>query len=146
MVHRRAGPIWETLESQHDQEEPLRLRIVQATRIGHELGANPCMTIDRRLITVEGVEIDGVVDVSRKAGHDVCGRIIGKQRLSGRVVDIEDVVYCLDDEAIADAKPLIGRLHCELITTTGIALLIEIQSFEGGPEDRRGFGLATAMD
>ena len=72
----RAGDL--RIQRQNDHEEPLRGRVVEAARVGYERSANAGRTIDRRRVAVERVQIDGVVHVPWKAGHDVGGGVVGQ--------------------------------------------------------------------
>ena len=51
----------------------------------------------------------------------------GSSRLTGRVVDVDDVVDGLDDVAVAGAMPLVGWLDGELVAATRVALLVEVE-------------------
>ena len=86
--------------------------------------------VDRRRVAVERVQVDGVVHVAREAADDVRGGVVGQHRVTRRVEDVEDVVDGLDDVAVADAQPLVGRLDRELVPAARVALLVEVQALE----------------
>ena len=52
-----------------------------------------------------------MVHVTWKTADDIRGGVVGKHRLAGAVEDVEDVIYRLNDIAVADAQALIGRFE-----------------------------------
>ncbi len=46
------------------------------------------------------------------------------------MVDAQDVVDCLQHEAVAGAEPLVGRLDAELVAIVGEALVEEVETLE----------------
>ena len=61
------APRRERLEGEHRDEEALRRRVVQAARVGHELGPDARRPVDRGCVAEERVEVDRVVHVRREA-------------------------------------------------------------------------------
>jgi hypothetical protein len=141
VVHEGERPVRVRLEREDDDEEALRRRVVQAARIGDELGADAGGAVDRRRIAVERVQVDSVIDVSRMPGDDVGGSVVRKDRVPRGVVDVENIVDGLEHKAVTGTQPLIGRFDGELVSATRIALLIMVQTFEAGVELRVRLGL-----
>ena len=67
MVHVRECAVRQRLERQHDDEESLRRRVVEATRVGHDCARTPVVRLIAGGVTVERVQVDGVVHVPREA-------------------------------------------------------------------------------
>ena len=123
------------LQREDDDEEALRRRVVQAARVGHELGPRtPVVRLIAGGVAVERVQVDGVVHVAREAGDDVRRGVVRQDRLPGGVEDVEDVVDGLDDVAVAGAEALVGRLDGELVAAARVALLVEVQPLEADVE------------
>ena len=146
MVDESERPVWTRLQCQRNKEEALRRRVVVARRVGDELAANTGGAVDRRRIAVERVEIDGVVHVPRKPGDDVGGGVVRKLRLAGRVEDVHHVVHGFDNVAVADTQTLVRRLEGELVATTRVALLVEVEPLEARVQHWVRLGLLRARD
>src|SRR6266567_1347519 len=144
MVHICERTIRLGFKRQSYKEEPLRSGVKQAARIGHKLAADACGAVDCRSIAEERVQIHRVVYIPRKAGDDVGRGVVRKQRLSRRVVNIENVIHSLDHIAVAHTQPLIGRLERELVPTARIALLVVVQAFKACLKLRVRLGLLAA--
>ena len=140
----REGPIRVRLERQHHHEPAVSLHVVVAARVGDELGADPRRSVDRRRVAVERVEVYGVVHVPREAADDVGAGVVRQDGLTGGVEHVEDVVHGLDDVAVANAHPLIGRLDRELVSAAGIALLVVVETLEAELEGGIGLRLQGA--
>ena len=124
------------LEREYDHVEALRLRVVVAARVGDELPADAGRSVDRRRVPIERVEVDGVVHVPRETADDVRARVVREHRRARArgAEDVHHVVHGLHDVAVADAQPLVRRLHGELVAAAGVALLVVIQALEARAE------------
>ncbi len=134
------------LEREHDEEEALRRRVVDARRVGDELAADAGRSVDRGRVAVERVQVDGVVHVARESADDIGRGVVRKLRLSRGVEDVQDVVDGLDHVAVADAQRLVRRLDRELVAAARIALLVVVETLEPGVERRVRLRLLGAVD
>ena len=130
MVRLCECPVRVGLQRQDDDEPALRGGIIEAARIGDERPTDPGGAIDCRGIAIERVQVDRVIHISGKSAHDVGGGVVRKHRLPRGVVDVEDIVDRLEDEAVPGAQSLIGRLDRKLVPAPSVALLVEVQTLE----------------
>jgi hypothetical protein len=125
------------LQGEHDQEEPVGRRVVQAGRVG-ELGpVDAGGPVDRGRVAEEGVEVD---DAGLPAA-------VG-------VEDAERVVHRLHDVPVAHAEGLVRRFDAELVAVVGGPLVDVVEAVEApqelrswpdhaaGPGSRTGVGWA----
>ena len=133
------------VQGEHNDEEPLGRGVVQARRVGQELGSGAGRAVDRRRVSVERVQIDGVVHITREAGDDVRGGVVREHGLARLVVDVQYIVDRLHDIPVTDAQRLVGWLQGELVPSPSVALLVEVQPFEACGEDRIGLRLLPTV-
>src|ERR1043165_7272504 len=71
-----------------------------------------------------------MVHIPWEATHDVGSSVIWQHRLSRSVENIQHIIHSLNYITVTNAKPLIGWLERELVSTTRIALLVVVQTLE----------------
>ena len=69
-----------------------------------------------------------MIHVARKTADDVGSGVVGQQRATRGVVDVERVVDRLDDLPVAHTQPLIRRLKRELIAAARVARWVVVDA------------------
>jgi len=108
-------------------EPALGVLIEVAAWISNLRTVRTCGAIDGGSIAVELVERDNAED-----------------SVSGGAEDAENIVCRLEDEAVSSAETLIGGFNGELISTVGIALLVEAEAIDAEVHHRVGLGVVVA--
>src|SRR5207245_205633 len=82
MVGSRECSAWCGIQRQHYNKPALRSRIVEAARVGYEWPTYEGCAVDGCYVSVEGIQVYGMVHIPRKTGNDVGGGVIGQYRLT----------------------------------------------------------------
>src|SRR6266498_4516817 len=126
MIHKRKRSTRGCLKRQYHQEEALCRCIIETGWISNKLCAYTRSAVDRRSVTVERIQIDGMIYIRRKTSHNICGGVVWQNRLSRGIENVEHIVHRLNYISVSNAESLIGWFNRKLVSTTRIALLEQI--------------------